>query len=311
MRGAVLLLIAAAASCAAQSLAGFAGTWVQQHQGRNFRVLTLRLQGGVMTGSVVQPRQFTTDPDGDIFNIGAAHKVYAVTKLGPSAGGLEFFFNGDRYSITLTGAGQATLLLLDPDYPFGGAKLERAADPNVTVAASWPVPTYSPEIRELQARLKQMVKVDQAARKTDTISAEKMEVADSAHRAEVLRIHEKYGWPAISLVGKEASHNFWLLVQHQDEYPEVQRKILPDLERAANRGEASKSDFAYLFDRVQMHSGKPQHWGSQVACKDGKPELIPVDDPARLEQRRKELFMIPLAGYLKSMERTCAAMKLP
>lgn len=308
MRGVMLLLIAAA-TCAAQSLADFAGTWVQKHQDRNFRVLTLTLQGGTMTGSVVQPRRSTIDPDGDILNIGAEHKTYAVTEARLSGGGLELVFDDDRYSMILSGAGQATLLLLDPDYPFPGAKLERTAQPAVTVADSWPVPPYSKEILDLQERLKQMVKVDQAGRTGDTISPEKMAAADAAHRAEVLRIHQKYGWPTISLVGKEASHNYWLLVQHQDEDPEVQRKILPDLERAANRGEASKSDFAYLFDRVQMHSGKPQHWGSQVACKDGKPELSPVDDPAGLEQRRKELFMIPLDRYLKAMERMCAAMK--
>ena len=211
--------------------------------------------------------------------------------------------------MTLTGAGRATLLLLDPDYPFPGAKLERASEPGVTVADSWPVPTYSPEIRDLQERLKQMLKVDQAVRTGDSISFEKMAAADAAHRSEVLRIHEKYGWPAISLVGKEASSNYWLLVQHQD--LELQRQLLPDLERAANLGEASKSNFAYLFDRVQVNSGKPQHWGSQAACKDGKPELSPVDDPAGLAQRRKELFMIPVDRYLKSMEPMCAAMKRP
>jgi hypothetical protein len=309
MRGVVLLLIAAAANCAAQSLSDFAGTWVQKLHGRNFRVLTLRLQNGAMTGSVVQPGQFTIDSDGDTLNIGAHRKTHAITEARLSSGALELVFDDDRYSMTLTGAGQATLLPLDPDYPFPGANLERTSEPGVTVADSWPVPTYSPQIIDLQERLKQMLKVDQAVRTGDSISFEKMAAADAAHRSEVLRIHEKYGWPAISIVGKEASSNYWLLVQHQD--LEVQRKLLPDLERAASRGEASKSNFAYLFDRVQVNSGKPQHWGSQATCKDGKPELSPVDDPAGLAQRRKELFMIPLDRYLKSMEPMCAAMKHP
>jgi hypothetical protein len=308
MRGAVLLLMVAA-SCAAQSLADFAGIWVQKLQDRNFRVLTLRVQNGAMTGSVVQPGHFTIDSDGDTLNISAQHKTHTVTEAKLSSGGLEFTFNEDRYSMTLTSEGQATLLLLDPDYPFPGAKLERTSEPGVTVADSWPVPTYSQEIRDLQERLRQMVKIDQSVRTGGSISLEKMVATDAAHRSELLRIHEKYGWPAISLVGKEASSNYWLLVQHQD--LELQRKLLPDLERAANRGEASKSNFAYLFDRVQVNSGKPQHWGSQATCKDGKPELSPVDDPAGLAQRRKELFMIPLDRYLKSMEPMCAAMKRP
>ena len=185
MRGAILLLMAAV-SCAAQSLADFAGTWVQKHQGRNLRVLTLRLQGGTMTGSVVQPRRFTTDPDGDVFNIGAEHRTHTVTEVKLSASRLELVFDDDRYTMTLTGAGQANLLLLDPDDPRPGWKLERTAEPNVTVADSWPVPPYPKEILDLQERLKEMVKVDQAVRKDDTISAEKMQAVDAAHRAEVL-----------------------------------------------------------------------------------------------------------------------------
>jgi hypothetical protein len=71
------------------------------------------------------------------------------------------------------------------------------------------------------------------------------------------------------------------------------------MEQAAKSGEASMSDYAYLYDRVQVGLGKPQHWGSQTKCVNGKPVLDPVDDPAGLAQRRKELFMMPIEDYLK------------
>ena len=57
MRGAVLLLFVAG-HCAAQSSAGFAGTWVQKWQGLNFRVLTIQVNGAVYSGSAAQPRRF-------------------------------------------------------------------------------------------------------------------------------------------------------------------------------------------------------------------------------------------------------------
>ena len=307
MRGAVLLLMAAA-SCAAQTLADFAGTWIQKQQGRNLRVLTLRIQGSTMTGSMAQPRQMTTDGDGDFFDISAEPRKDPVTAVNLSANALQFVSDDDPYSMTLMGAGQAILLPLDQYFPRPGWNLERTSDSNAAVATSWPVPTYSREILDLQGRLKQMVKVDQAPRTGDTLSDEKLAAVDAAHRAELLRIHEKFGWPTFSLAGKEASANYWLLVQHQD--LELQRKVLPDLERAANRGEASKSNFAYLFDRVQVTSGKPQHWGTQASCKDDKAELDPVDDPAGMEQRRKDLFMIPVERYLKEMSAMCSAAKL-
>jgi hypothetical protein len=58
-----------------------------------------------------------------------------------------------------------------------------------------------------------------------------------------------------------------------------------------------------------MGLGKPQRWGSQVKCENGKPALYVVDDPAGLEQRRKELFMMPVAEYLKVdyLVKNCAA----
>ena len=34
--------------------------------------------------------------------------------------------------------------------------------------------------------------------------------------------------------------------------------------------EASKVNYAYLYDRVMLGQGKPQHWGTQGRCKDGK-----------------------------------------
>jgi hypothetical protein len=89
-----------------------------------------------------------------------------------------------------------------------------------------------------------------------------------------------------SLAGKDAAHNFWILVQHQT--PAIQRQLLPALEKAAKNGNASMSDYAYLYDRVQVGLSKLQHWGSQPNCE------AAVDDPATLDARRKQLFMPPI-----------------
>jgi hypothetical protein len=67
---------------------------------------------------------------------------------------------------------------------------------------------------------------------------------------EVLRIFSNYGWVTNSLAGKDAAHDFWLLIQHQT--PEIQRRLLPALEKAAETGNAAMGDYAYLYDRVQV-----------------------------------------------------------
>ncbi len=305
MRGAVFLLLAIA-DCAAQSLPDFAGTWVQKWEGRNFRVLTLRQEGAELSGSVVQPKNFSWNQDGDLSKLSPQHVTFALQKLALSGPRLEFTIDDDRYAMTLVDRDHAELLPLDDDYPLPPWKLERSADESISVANSWPSLKYPAEITALRKRLHDMVDADQKIRLAPKLSLPAMERIDRRHLAEILRVHAKYGWPRISIVGREGSHDYWLLVQHQR--PEVQQKILPDLERAAGVGEASKSDFAYLYDRVQVGLGKPQRWGTQVSCKQGKPVLDAVEDPAGLDQRRKALSMMPIERYLKEdyLVRTCA-----
>ena len=307
MRGAVLLFLAIA-NCAAQALPEFAGTWVQKWEGRNFRVLTLRQEGAGLAGSVTQPKNFSWDQDSYLSKISTQHSTFPIEKLALSGPRMEFTFDDDRYAMTLVDRDHAELLPLDDDYPLPPWKLERSADQSISVANSWPPLKYPANIVALQKRLQSMIDADQKVRLAPKVSFPAMERIDRSHLAEVLRIHAKYGWPRVSIVGREASHNYWLLVQHQD--LAVQQKILPDLERAANAGDASKSDFAYLYDRVQSRLGKPQRWGTQVSCKQGKPVLDPVEDPPGLDQRRKELSMMPIERYLKEdyLIRTCAQM---
>ena len=183
--------------------------------------------------------------------------------------------------------------------PYGAApfRLERVPPGTEVVLASSLQPVnYPPEVIAARKLLAEMVKEDQEARMA--FDGVRMESADEKNRAVLLRIFEQYGWPKSSVIGTDAAHDFWLLVQHQT--PEIQQRWLPEMEKAAKSGEASKSDYAYLYDRVQVGLGKPQRWGSQVKCQDGEPVLAPVDDPAGLEERRKALFLLPVAEYLKN-----------
>ena len=309
MRGALLLLIAAAANCAAQSLADFAGTWVLKFQGRNLMVLTLKLDGDRMTGTMVRPDSFSGDSDGYFEKISAGHSTDAVEKCVLADGGLQIVMDGDRYTMILTGAGRATLELVmnEPTYAMVPWILGRATDPNVTVASDWTAPHYSPQIVQLQKRLDAMARDDQAFRTIGSFHFDpRSAAADRKHRPELLRIYKKYGWPTWDLVGKQAGFQFWLLVQHQD-LP-LQRQMFPAMEQAVKAGQASAQNFALLYDNILVSEGKLQRWGNKVqpACQDGKPAIFPVEDPAGLNQRRKEIGLMPIEAYLKMFEPSCA-----
>jgi hypothetical protein len=294
-------------------LQDFAGTWVVKFDGKNLMVLTLKLADGKFSGTLSRPESFQMDQGGEFSHINPKHRDYTIAEPSVVGGDLQFkAVNGsdsDEYVLRLSDRDHALLqitfesnLVHAPSWNL--LRVNDSEKP--TVAANWDDTGYPKEILALQSELEEMVKEDQAVRKEVPMLQSKMKQVDNGNYPEVLRIYEKYKWPLISVVGRTAAHNYWLLVQHQE--PEFQRRVLPDLQRAIEADEASKVDYAYLYDRVMFFQGKPQHWGTQGDCKNGKAALAPVDDPAGLEQRRKDLHLMPVSidEYLKLLDPQCA-----
>ena len=110
---------------------------------------------------------------------------------------------------------------------------------------------------------------------------------------EVIRQH---GWPGCELVGEAGALAAFLLAQHAP--PDVQEECLPLLEEAVARGDASPVHLAYLLDRVLMHRGEPQVYGTQYhGVGNGPLEMWAVRDPAGLDERRAALGLEPEAAY--------------
>jgi hypothetical protein len=279
--------------------ADFAGTWVYRVERSNLLVLTLDARGG----TVLRPKSFQLDSEGEVSQV-SAELARLPVKWTKRAG--EFTAGDERYVLQEVDREHATLA--NAELPWMTVTLVRAQpSDDLTVPSPWPQAHYAPEIVELQKQIARMVELDQAVRLADQVSHGALEEADRNHRVAVERIFTRYGWPKRSIVGREAAHRFWLLVQHQP--PELQRRMLPELEVAARQGEASRSDYAYLHDRVRLGEGKPQRWGTQAKCVNGLPVLSPVEDRAGLEERRRELRMPPIREYLKGMKDLCRAMR--
>jgi hypothetical protein len=58
---------------------------------------------------------------------------------------------------------------------------------------------------------------------------------------------------------------------------------------------------ALLTDRVLVHDGQKQRYGSQFDVKDGKLVAQPVEDLSHLDARRASLGLPPMAEYVKLM----------
>jgi hypothetical protein len=90
-------------------------------------------------------------------------------------------------------------------------------------------------------------------------------------------------------------------VQHADEDKALQRRALHLLEEAAHKGEASKSNLAYLTDRVRINAGQKQIYGTQLEWPDADhPRPKPTEDPSNLNKRRAAMGLPPIEKYLKT-----------
>ncbi len=124
-------------------------------------------------------------------------------------------------------------------------------------------------------------------------------ITDSINLVKLDRIVKINGWPGFSNVGSDAAGAAFLVVQHSN--IDAQRKYFPIIEAAAAKGEAAQSDVAMLQDRILMHEGKPQIYGSQLRANEasGQMEFWQIEDEANVNKRRAEVGLIPLEDYAK------------
>jgi len=112
--------------------------------------------------------------------------------------------------------------------------------------------------------------------------------------SDLLKIIDEFGWPKISDVGSLAASTAFFIIQHSDY--EIQKKYYSYLEKAVKENEATKKELAYLTDRILVHEGKPQLYGSQRSrnLETGEVKMYPVEDPENLNKRRVEMGMKPI-----------------
>jgi hypothetical protein len=158
---------------------------------------------------------------------------------------------------------------------------------------------------DLRAELLRRVERDQAARLGTRAGAEDaaaavkaMILVDGENLPWFKRVVADRGWPGRLAVGEDGANAAWLLAQHADADPAFQRQCLELLTIAAERGDATKSQVAYLTDRVLLHEGQPQEFGTQAIARNGQwaPRLL--RDPDGVDERRAAMSLGPLADYL-------------
>lgn len=122
-----------------------------------------------------------------------------------------------------------------------------------------------------------------------------MNKIDAENLRRIREIIAAKGVPTLKLVGRKGMTSFWLLVQHANLDPALQRRVLQAL--SSDPAGVPPSEVALLTDRVQVNAGEAQTYGTQFHREGDKFVADTIRDPETLAQRRKKMDLMPIGDY--------------
>jgi hypothetical protein len=162
----------------------------------------------------------------------------------------------------------------------------------------------------LRDELVSMLKVDQDARGkcVNGPADEQVEchavlskTIDEPHIKRLEEIFDKIGFPNSAKVGREGMQAFMILLQHAPT-DTLRVKSLKPITAAFKNKEISPMDYANFVDRLRLHLGKKQLYGSGFEFKEGKMVMSPTEDMKNLERRRRKIGLPPLVEHVKTIK---------
>lgn len=156
---------------------------------------------------------------------------------------------------------------------------------------------------DVVAELRRRVDLDQAARRVmlahrgDDSASRAVVQVDDDNVAWLTRLLKRDGFPRVDQIGESGLHLVWVLVQHADRDLPLQRLVLKAFERLHDANEVSADDLARLTDRVLVNQNQPQRYATQFDWASGRFDPKNIADAADVDERRRELGLMPLADY--------------
>lgn len=117
----------------------------------------------------------------------------------------------------------------------------------------------------------------------------------------------EYGWPGISKVGLEGCRAAWLIAQHAICTPELQRKFLLLLSKAAETGDVPMKQVAWLTDRIRFNENRPQLYGTVLDWDPHGELTCELEDPEHIDDRRAAVGLPPFEQSLEAQRKEIEA----
>jgi hypothetical protein len=124
----------------------------------------------------------------------------------------------------------------------------------------------------------------------------RMEVVHLRNAARLRELIAQHGWPAEDLAGEDGAKAAWFIAQHAIGEPDFQRQTLIHLQACAAEGRVPAWHAAYLEDRIAMHEGRPQRFGTQWVDdpSDGQARPWTLADAEHVSELRASVGLPPM-----------------
>jgi hypothetical protein len=191
-------------------------------------------------------------------------------------------------------------LTLQADEPLTLRQLSSTPSELDINLAVLPAPKAIPadEVRAVGQELVARRDKDQAAVTDPALKAKRPEIM--ADNLRYLReVTRRVGWIDIPRFGKPAAAAAILIAKHGSDLL-LMKAALPIVERDVKENGGSGEMFSVLYDELQITLGHRQRYGTQfMPDAKGKPFVLPLEDPTKVDVYRKEIGILSFKDYLK------------
>jgi hypothetical protein len=112
----------------------------------------------------------------------------------------------------------------------------------------------------------------------------------------LVKLVQEVGWIDVARFGEKASGQATIMIKHTGSLP-FMIAVLPYVEKDLKYTGGGQT-YAVLYDSVQLALGKKQCYGTQIGFDaKGAPYILPLEDPAKVDDYLKEIGVYPLAKY--------------
>ncbi len=124
----------------------------------------------------------------------------------------------------------------------------------------------------------------------------RMEAVHVRNAARLRELIAEHGWPAEDIAGEDGAKAAWFVLQHSIGEPGFQRQTLATLRECAAAGRIPAWHAAYLEDRIAMHEGRPQRFGTQWmdSPEDGRIRPWQLAHPGHVNELRSSVGLPPI-----------------